>query len=171
METVIADRFALIRELGRGGFGAVYEADVIGPPGGRVALKVLERPLVDFEEFEARFLREVKNAQRLSHPHAVRVFEYGALPDGATAPRPSRGNVQPKYPREARKAGKVGLVRLKVIITAEGHVEDIQLVEGDEPFATEALQAVKRWRYQPAELSGDTIAVRRMIEVHFKLRA
>lgn len=96
---------------------------------------------------------------------------YGALPDGATAPRPSRGNVQPKYPREARKAGKVGLVRLKVIITAEGHVEDIQLVEGDEPFATEALQAVKRWRYQPAKLSGDTIAVRRMIEVHFKLRA
>jgi TonB family protein len=96
---------------------------------------------------------------------------YGALPKGATAPRPSRGNPQPKYPREARKAGKVGLVRLKVIITAEGHVEDIQLVEGAEPFAAEALQAVKRWRYQPAQFQGDTIAVRRMIEVHFKLRA
>jgi TonB family protein len=96
---------------------------------------------------------------------------YGALPDGATAPQPSRGNVQPKYPREARKSGKTGLVRLKVIVTAEGKLEDIQLVDGEAPFADAALQAVRKWRYQPAKLQGETIAVRRVIEVYFKLRA
>lgn len=96
---------------------------------------------------------------------------YGALPQGASAPRPSRGNVQPKYPRDARKAGKVGLVRLKVIVTAEGQVEDIQLVDGEAPFAEAALQAVRKWRYQPAKYQGETIAVRRVIEVYFKLRA
>lgn len=96
---------------------------------------------------------------------------YGALPDGATAPRPSRGNPQPKYPREARKSGKTGLVRLKVIVTADGKLEDIQLVEGEAPFSDAALQAVRRWRYQPAKYQGKTIAVRRVIEVHFKLRA
>jgi protein TonB len=96
---------------------------------------------------------------------------FGALPAGATAPRPSRGNVQPKYPREARKAQKVGNVRLKVIVTAEGRVDDVQLVDGEEPFATAALEAVTKWRYQPARYEGQAIAVRRIIEVHFKLRA
>ena len=96
---------------------------------------------------------------------------YGALPQGATAPRPSRGNPQPKYPREARKDGKTGLVRLKVIVTAEGRLEDIQLVDGEAPFTDAALQAVRKWRYQPAVLKGESIAVRRMIEVYFKLRA
>jgi TonB family protein len=96
---------------------------------------------------------------------------YGALPQGATAPQPSRGNPQPKYPRDARKAGHVGMVRLKVVITNDGHVDDIQLVEGEDPFSDAALQAVKKWRYQPAQFQGETIAVRRVIEVHFKLRA
>jgi TonB family protein len=96
---------------------------------------------------------------------------YGALPQGAIAPQPSRGNPQPKYPRDARKAGKVGMVRFKVIITADGHVDDIQVVEGEDPFSDAALQAVKKWRYQPAKFQGETIAVRRVIEVHFKLRA
>jgi len=96
---------------------------------------------------------------------------YGALPSGATAPRPSRGNVQPKYPREARKGGEVGMVRLKVVITADGKVDDIQLVDGGPPFSDAALEAVRKWRYQPAKYQGQTIAVRRVIEVHFKLRA
>ena len=96
---------------------------------------------------------------------------YGALPQGATAPEPSRGNPQPKYPREARKNGATGMVRLKVIVTADGHVEDIQLVDGQAPFSEAALQAVRKWRYRPAEYQGESISVRRVIEVYFKLRA
>jgi protein TonB len=96
---------------------------------------------------------------------------YGALPQGATAPRPSRGNPQPKYPVQARKDGKTGMVRLKVIVTADGHLDDVQLVEGEAPFTEAALQAVRKWRYQPAKYQGESISVRRMIEVYFKLRA
>ncbi|MHC4391337.1 MAG: protein kinase domain-containing protein [Planctomycetota bacterium] len=68
--------------LGKGGFGAVYRARPKDRPHLEVALKVLERPHVDADSFEARFLREVKNARRLDHPHAVRLFEFGALFDG-----------------------------------------------------------------------------------------
>ncbi len=82
MDSLLGGRFRLGRELGRGGFGAVYEAEDVGVPGRLVALKVLERPAHDAASFEARFMREVKNAQRLDHPHAVRIYEYGALPDG-----------------------------------------------------------------------------------------
>jgi protein TonB len=96
---------------------------------------------------------------------------FGALPAGAMAPQPSRGNAYPRYPQEARNAGRAGDVRLKVIITADGHVDDVHLVEGEEPFVAAALTAVKKWRYQPAEYKGQAIAVRRVIEVHFKLRA
>jgi TonB family protein len=102
---------------------------------------------------------------------AASLAVYGALPQGATAPRPSRGNPQPRYPREARKAGKLDLVRFKVVITAQGHVDAIEVVDGEPPFADAALQAVRKWRYQPAQYQGETIAVRRVIEVHFKLRA
>ena len=78
----IANRFRVLRQLGKGGFGAVYEAEPVGHPGERVALKVLDRPPGDGEEFDARVMREVRNAQRLDHPHAVRVYDSGALPDG-----------------------------------------------------------------------------------------
>src|SRR5439155_927416 len=50
--------------------------------GGPVALKILKPPLVDTDEFEARVEREVKNARRLDHAHAVHVWESGRLPDG-----------------------------------------------------------------------------------------
>ena len=74
--------YVLSRVLGHGGFGAVYEAETDPPSGTRLAVKVLEQPLVDMGDFEARFLREVRNAQRLDHQNIVKVLDFGAIPDG-----------------------------------------------------------------------------------------
>ena len=64
--------YVIIRPLGKGGMGQVYEAEET-ESGRRVALKLLSRGLGDDEERE-RFLREGQLAASLSHPHCVYVF-------------------------------------------------------------------------------------------------
>src|SRR5215213_9088742 len=64
--------YLIVRPLGKGGMGQVYEAEEIDS-GRRVALKLLSRGLGDDEE-RARFLREGQLAASLSHPNCVYVF-------------------------------------------------------------------------------------------------
>ena len=94
-----------------------------------------------------------------------------ALPEDALPPMPSTANVPPAYPQEARAVGKTGTVILKVIILANGKVADVQVMRGDEPFVSAAVQAVKRWQYEPARYRGQPITVYRIIQIPFKLNA
>jgi uncharacterized RDD family membrane protein YckC len=64
--------YMIVRPLGKGGMGQVYEAEEI-ESGRRIAIKILSRGLGDDEERE-RFLREGQLAASLSHPNAVYVF-------------------------------------------------------------------------------------------------
>ena len=65
-------RYRVLRLLGRGGMGAVYEAEDLGN-GRRVAVKVLGNAL-ESDEARRRFLREGRLAAALNHPHTVYVF-------------------------------------------------------------------------------------------------
>ena len=68
--------FRLIRELGRGGMGVVYEAEEI-PLGRRVALKMLPfAAMLDSRQLE-RFKNEARAAALLKHPHIVTVYSIG----------------------------------------------------------------------------------------------
>ncbi len=68
--------YEIHRLLGRGGFGAVYEAS--RPDGSaRVALKVLHASVSGHEEVVARFVREAKAVARLKHPNIVGAIEVG----------------------------------------------------------------------------------------------
>ncbi len=64
--------YAIVRRLGRGGMGTVYEADH-RPTGRRVALKVLAHSL-DNPQARARFLREGRLAASINHPNSVYVY-------------------------------------------------------------------------------------------------
>ena len=77
---LLAGRFVIEREVGRGGVGIVYRArdEVSGAP---VALKVIAIPGVDASE-EARFGREGRVLAGLSHPGIVRVVAFGQLDEG-----------------------------------------------------------------------------------------
>jgi serine/threonine-protein kinase len=78
------DRYELIRPLGAGGAGTVYEA--MDPAiGRRIAVKVCHLP-GDAEKrrvLQARFLREARAAGRVRHPSAVNVFDFGTEDDRA----------------------------------------------------------------------------------------
>jgi protein TonB len=92
-----------------------------------------------------------------------------ALPEDGIAPVPAKANVIPEYPQEARAAGKTGMVILKVVILADGSVAQVQVMRGDEPFASSAVKAVKQWKYEPARYKGQPITVYRIIQIPFKL--
>jgi predicted Ser/Thr protein kinase len=74
-----AGRYDVVRELGRGSMGIVYQGydPVIGRT---VAIKTMLTEGLspqEFEEFRARFQREAQAAGVLSHPNIVNVFDYG----------------------------------------------------------------------------------------------
>jgi uncharacterized RDD family membrane protein YckC len=64
--------YRLVRLLGKGGMGAVYEAEHL-ESGRRVALKVLGHSL-DSPEARARFLREGRLAASINHPNNVYIY-------------------------------------------------------------------------------------------------
>jgi serine/threonine protein kinase len=69
-------RYQIVRELGKGSMGVVYEAH--DPHIDRsVALKVLRQDRVTSEAFVERFLKEAKAIGRFSHPNIVTVFDVG----------------------------------------------------------------------------------------------
>jgi serine/threonine protein kinase len=77
----LGDRYHLVRFLGRGGFGAVYEA-VDERLDKRVAVKLLaSRRSASDNAFE-RFQAEALATSRLSHPSIVAVTDFALLPDG-----------------------------------------------------------------------------------------
>lgn len=68
--------FEIIREVGRGGMGIVFEARQKSL-NRRVALKVLPPGVRWSEAAATRFAREAKTAGKLRHPHIVPVFAFG----------------------------------------------------------------------------------------------
>ncbi|MER5743395.1 protein kinase [Streptomyces sp. NPDC002225] len=76
---LVAGRYRLISPIGRGGMGEVWRAadEVLGRA---VAVKLLLGDHAD-ESATARFRLEAQTAARLSHPHLVAVFDFGAWED------------------------------------------------------------------------------------------
>src|SRR5436305_16712 len=68
--------FHILREVGRGGMGVVYEAEQVSL-GRRVALKVLTQQMMRDAKQKRRFEREAKAAARLHHTNIVPVFGTG----------------------------------------------------------------------------------------------
>jgi eukaryotic-like serine/threonine-protein kinase len=69
-------RYRLVRRIGGGGMGEVWEADdsVLGR---RVALKVLVQELADDPRATRRFVREARATAKLTHPNVTRVYDFG----------------------------------------------------------------------------------------------
>lgn len=74
--------YQIVRELGAGGMGTVYEG-VHREIGRRAAIKLLRPDRSRDPLMAVRFLNEARAISRVEHPGLVRIFEYGRLQDGA----------------------------------------------------------------------------------------
>lgn len=75
-ETILGNRYEIIRKIGDGGMAFVYEAKdrLLNRV---VAVKVLRPEFVDDEEFLAKFKREAEAVANISHPNIVNVYDVG----------------------------------------------------------------------------------------------
>jgi serine/threonine protein kinase len=73
-DTVLAGRFKIVRELGRGGMGTVYEA-YDQELEASVALKIMQQDLTPDTNARERFHREINLARKVTHPNACRIFD------------------------------------------------------------------------------------------------
>lgn len=71
----LAGRYRVVRLIGTGGMGSVYEGVQLGLDR-RVALKVLKPEHVENENSVARFRQEALAAARIAHPHIVQVSDF-----------------------------------------------------------------------------------------------
>jgi serine/threonine-protein kinase len=77
LQTGLADRYTVEREVGRGGMATVFQAQDLRHQR-PVALKVLH-PEIALSLGSERFLREIQIAARLQHPHIVPLYDSGQV--------------------------------------------------------------------------------------------
>ncbi len=76
-------KYKVVRLLGEGGMGAVYEGEQqLGTTKRKVAIKTLHPHLSRDEKIKARFEREVGTIAELEHPNTIQVYDFGANEDG-----------------------------------------------------------------------------------------
>lgn len=73
--------YGVVRLLGEGGWGMVFEAEQAGPISRHVAIKVL-RPGIGSEGLVRRFRRELDVLSRMEHPGIAKVFDAGLATTG-----------------------------------------------------------------------------------------
>ncbi len=124
---LLAERFCLVRPLGRGGMGLVYEADDL-TLGIRVALKLLPKGLASSGTYLDHLHQEIRLGRRVSHPNVCRIYDLGTwrghhfltmeLVEGETlAERLNRGAFDPALGRS--------VARQVVAAMATAHKENV----------------------------------------------
>ena len=78
-QRLIAEKYRLDRLIGRGGIGAVYEAQHVGLDRA-VAIKLLRHDYLEDEEALERFRREARAVARIRHPNVADIYDSGVLP-------------------------------------------------------------------------------------------
>jgi tetratricopeptide (TPR) repeat protein/tRNA A-37 threonylcarbamoyl transferase component Bud32 len=81
---LLLGRFRIVRMIGRGGMGEVYEAEDLEL--GRVALKTIRASLGGDQELLRRFKQEIQLARRVSHPNVCKIYELFTMPGIAGQP-------------------------------------------------------------------------------------
>ncbi len=118
-----------------------------------------------------------------AEPNPVRLDAgAGALPDpsigaratGAVVPPGVDGgyrNPPPDYPAESRRRGEEGVVRLRLRVSAEGRVEQADIVasSGHPALDRAAVAATRQWRFRPASQAGLPVTATLATAVHFRL--
>ena len=79
---VLADRYRILKKIGEGGMGQVYEAQHVYIDK-KFALKLLRPEITSDPEAVARFHQEARSASTIGHENIVEIDDFGRLPDGS----------------------------------------------------------------------------------------
>jgi periplasmic protein TonB len=77
--------------------------------------------------------------------------------------------VRPDYPILAREARIQGQVRIDAVLDEQGNVIEMKVVSGPPLLYQAALDALKKWKYEPTYLNDQPIAVQMIVTITFQL--
>jgi TonB family protein len=78
-------------------------------------------------------------------------------------------SVPPDYPLLARQMKVQGAVTLRVLISREGAIQELQILSGPGILATAAREAVKQWHFKPYLQNGQPVETQARITVNFTI--
>lgn len=143
--------------------GAIVSAVPTGKTTGNL-LKAVQEALAQWKFAPAR-----RGGQPVAAEIVVPVLCHGMRLDQSnyTPPRQLEA-VRPAYPAAMRRFGLSGRVVCDFDVMEDGHVAKVGIFESDNPaFDEAAVEAVRRWRYQPAMRDGKPLRMRVRQPVHF----
>ncbi len=124
----------------------------------------------------------VPSSERTAPRRAQARAEAAAPAVGRTVFRPGQGasitkpvpieQPRPRYTPEAMRSKVQGRVELEVVVEADGTVGDVVVVRSlDTQFGLDAsaIDAAKRWRFEPATLNGQPVAAAVTLEMEFAI--
>jgi TonB family protein len=99
------------------------------------------------------------------------IFPSGsATPSDRVDPPVLISKIAPNYTDDARKKRITGAVTLQMTIDAEGIPQNVHVVQGLDPgLDSNAVEAVKQWRYKPATKNGVPVPFDSTANVNFRL--
>lgn len=77
---------------------------------------------------------------------------------------------EPLYPIAAKQRSLEGVVVLDAFVDAKGNVGEVKVISGPMLLQQAAVDALRRWKYQPARLDGQPTGVHTQVSVSFKIR-
>jgi len=84
------------------------------------------------------------------------------------APKPII-QVKPEYPTLARQARIQGQVQIDAVLDEQGNVVEMHVVSGPPLLYQAALDALRKWKYEPTYLNDQPIAVQMIVTITFVL--
>jgi TonB family protein len=139
-------------------------------------VRVVSTPAADADADSAPALQAALGDAKPNDPVSNLLNTPTALP--TRAPPISQGveggDIQTKvaaiYPPQARAMGQHGTVTLEALVGPDGSVKDVKVVSGPPLLRQAAIDAVRRWKYEPFRLNGKRITAQTQVQIDFKLQ-
>ncbi len=115
---------------------------------------------------------------KVAKPASTKPEDFEKSASGSSGPVVMRGEaalerlvnrVEPEYPDEAKAHRLQGRVVLDVLVSRDGKVERLNLVQGDPGLTTAATDAVRQWRFKPLILNGHSTSFETQVTLTFAL--
>ncbi len=138
--------------------------------GALIASKVQQfrgRGLIAEAELTSLSPQDATAANVLEHPANSRHFTNcdGKVTSGKLVER-----VAPVYPAAARAARQTGTVEIHAVIDIDGTLRDLEIVKsGSKLLEDSALEAARKWRYEPYRCNGVPVEVDTTMSINFSL--
>ncbi len=120
----------------------------------------------------SKVFQTIPHSEKNNHSHQIETFNNVYNQSDVEEVPVLKNKIKPEYPFAARQMKIEGFVKLEFIVTSEGKVKDIKIIESipKNIFNKSALDAANQWRFNPAKFKGSEVDCKCVIKIDFKIQ-